>query len=129
MNIRPIRNDADHAAALARMEALWRSAPGSDEAAELDAIATLVDAYESRLVSVPPGEPHEVLKYAIDEMGRSEQHLAEIFGSRLLASQTLSGERPMTLEMIRAVVAAWRIPAELLIGARIVQNPATADAG
>jgi len=58
-----------------------------------------------------------------------QEQLAEIFGSRLLASEALSGDRRMTLEMIRAVVAAWRIPAELLIGDRIVQNSATAEAG
>ena len=58
MTIRPIRNDNDHRAALERMQALWSAAPGSDDSAELEAIATLVDAYESKSLAIPQSRPH-----------------------------------------------------------------------
>ena len=46
MNIRPIRTDADHRAALEEIERLWNAAAGSDEAARLDVLVTLVEKYE-----------------------------------------------------------------------------------
>jgi len=116
MNIRPIRNEADHAAALQRMESLWSASPGSDEAAELDALATLVDAYETKRFAMPPGRPHEVIGYAIEEMGHSEDELAIFVGSKARARRVLAGEQSLTLEMIRRISAAWKIPADLLIG-------------
>ncbi|MDE2018316.1 MAG: helix-turn-helix domain-containing protein, partial [Hyphomicrobiales bacterium] len=103
MAIHPIRNDADHARALARMDALWQAPSGSDDAAELDALATLVDAYEERQYPIAGGEPIEVLRYAIDEMGHSQSELAELLGSRSRASEILSGKRALTLDMIRVI--------------------------
>ena len=40
--IRPIRNEEDHAAALRRIEELWQAPDGSEEADELEVLATLV---------------------------------------------------------------------------------------
>ena len=48
MPIEPIRNDADHEKAVRRIEAIWGSPEDSPEETELDALATLVDAYERR---------------------------------------------------------------------------------
>ena len=42
----PIRNDADHAAALREIERLWDAAAGTEEADNLDILATLVEKYE-----------------------------------------------------------------------------------
>jgi HTH-type transcriptional regulator/antitoxin HigA len=123
MNIQPIRNEADHAAALERMEVLWNAEPGSDEAAELDAIATLVDAYEAKILAIPPGQPHEILRYAVAEMGRSEEELAILVGTKALAGRVLSGDQPLTVEMIRNISATWHIPVDLLIGSSSTTTP------
>lgn len=116
MTIKPIRTGADHAAAVARMERLWDAAPGSAAAAELDALATLVDAYEARQFSVPSERPVDVLRYAVTEMGHTQTELAAILGSRSRASEVLNGKRELTVDMIRKIAAAWRIPTDLLIG-------------
>jgi hypothetical protein len=44
--VRPIRNDAHHAAALRRIEELWEAPEGSEESDELEVFAILVSAYE-----------------------------------------------------------------------------------
>jgi HTH-type transcriptional regulator/antitoxin HigA len=116
MTIRPIRTPQDHAAAVARIGELWDAAPHSDDAAELDALATLVDAFESRLLQIKPVKPLEVLRYAVTEMGHSQAALARLIGSRSRASEILSGRRALTLVMIRAISTAWKIPVQLLIG-------------
>ncbi len=95
---------------------LWRAAPGSDEAYELDALATLVDACVARQFPISPVEPLEALRLAISEMGRTHAELAEILGSRSRAGEVLSGKRALTIDMVRAICAAWRLPTDLLVG-------------
>ena len=46
MEIKPMRSEADHEAALRRIETLWGAASGTTEGDELDVLATLVEAYE-----------------------------------------------------------------------------------
>ena len=116
MMIRPIRTQEDHVAAIARIAELWSASPGSEDAAELDALATLVNAYESRLVELPFAEPLKVLHYAITDMGRTQAELADVLGSRSRASEVLKGKRALTLDMVRAIGAAWKIPVALLVG-------------
>ena len=58
MEIRSIRNDEDHAAAVREIERLWGAAVGTEEGNKLDILATLVEKYEDRRwpnnVSGPP---------------------------------------------------------------------------
>ena len=46
MDIRPIKTDADHEAALREIEALWGATEGTPEGDRLDVLITLVEAYE-----------------------------------------------------------------------------------
>lgn len=48
--VRPIRTDAEHKAAMARIEQLMPSdpAPGTPDGDELELLATLVEAYETK---------------------------------------------------------------------------------
>ena len=48
IQIRSIRTEQDHEAAVARIEVLMSARSGSVEGDELDVLATLVDAYESK---------------------------------------------------------------------------------
>ena len=116
MIIRPIRDEAGHARAMARIAELWHAAAESDEAYELDALATLVSAYEAKRYPIPPAEPVDVLRYAVTDMGHTQAELASLLGSRSRASEVLNGKRPLTVDMIRSISAAWRIPVELLVG-------------
>lgn len=61
-DIRPIRTDEDHLAAMREIEALWGAEPGTPEGDKLDVLATLVDAYEREHFPVDPLEPVETIK-------------------------------------------------------------------
>ncbi len=118
MQIRPIRTDKDHRAALAEIERLWGAALGTPEGDKLDILMTLVETYEERrwpLKSRRRFDPVDVLHYAIEELGHSQMELANILGSRSRASEVLARRRPLTLEMIQKINANWRIPADLLV--------------
>jgi len=118
MNVRPIRTDDEHRAALREIEALWGAAEGSAEGDKLDVLLALVDIYEVRRWPVGVGgafDPVDVLRYAIEELGHSQGELAELLGSRSRASEILSRRRALTVDMIHKISAAWKIPADLLV--------------
>jgi len=118
MDIRPIRTDKDHRAALAAIETLWGAPAGTAAGDTLDILVTLVEAYEERrwpLRNRRRFDPVDVLRYAIDELGHTQAELAAIVGSRARASEVLARRRPLTLQMIQKITANWKIPADLLV--------------
>jgi HTH-type transcriptional regulator/antitoxin HigA len=52
--IRPIRSEADCAAALSEVEWLWGARSGTPEGDRLDVLATLIDAYENERHPIDP---------------------------------------------------------------------------
>jgi HTH-type transcriptional regulator/antitoxin HigA len=117
MDIRPIRNDEDHRAALAEIDRLWGASAGTDEGDKLDILAVLVDKYEENRwpFEEPAWDPVDVLHYAIEELGHTQVELADLLGSRSRASEILTRRRALTLAMIRTISEKWKIPAKLLI--------------
>jgi HTH-type transcriptional regulator/antitoxin HigA len=117
MNISPIHTDADHTAALKEIDRLWNADPGTEDADKLDILVTLVERYEETRwpIEQPGWDPVDVLKYAINELGHSQSELAELLSSRPRASEILRRERPLSLDMIRAISEKWKIPPALLI--------------
>jgi HTH-type transcriptional regulator / antitoxin HigA len=118
MDIRPIRTEEDHRAALAAIDALWGAAEGTEDGDKLDVLLALVDIYEAKrwpLDIDATFDPVDVLRYAIDELGHTQAELAELLGSRPRASEVLSRRRALTVEMIHRISEAWKIPADLLV--------------
>jgi antitoxin component HigA of HigAB toxin-antitoxin module len=118
MDIRPIRTDEDHRAALSQIAKLWGAPVGTPESDKLDVLVTLVETYEDRhwpLSARRRFDPVDVLRYAIDELGHTQAELAKIIGSRARASEVLARRRPLTLQMIQKITASWKIPADLLV--------------
>ena len=118
MEIRPIRTDKNHRAALAEIDACWGAADGTEQGDRLDVLLALVEIYEARRWPIDIDDkfdPIDVLRYAIDELGHTQAELADILGSRSRASEILSRQRALTVDMIHKVNEAWKIPADLLV--------------
>ncbi len=115
MRIRPILTDQDHDDALREIERLWGATLGTDDGDELSILTTLVGAYEDRHFPVEPSSPLEMLRYAVGDLGHTQTELAEVVGSRALASQLLSGKRRISLDAAQKISAAWHIPIQLLV--------------
>jgi HTH-type transcriptional regulator / antitoxin HigA len=118
MEIRPIRNDKDHRAALAEIDACWGAAEGTEKGDKLDVLLALVEIYEAKRWPIEIDEsfdPIDVLNYAIDELGHTQAELAELLGSRSRASEILSRRRALTVEMVHKISETWKMPADLLV--------------
>lgn len=116
MEIRPIRTDADHEAALHEIDRLWGAAPGTDEGDKLDILLALVEKFEDRRYPVPAATPLDVLKFMMEQQDRTQADLAALLGSRSRASEILNAKRDLTLDQIRLLAREWHIPAAALIG-------------
>lgn len=115
MDIRPIRTDADHRAAVLEIEALWGAEAATPDGDRLDVMITLVDAYEDKRWPLSAADPVEAIKDSMAMEGRTQADLAELLGSASRASEILRRKRGLTLPMIRALSDQWRIPAETLV--------------
>ena len=116
MEIRPIRNDDDHAAALEGIDGLWGAPPGSREADALEVLLTLVDDYESKHHAIGPPDPIDAILFRVEQQGLTRQDLEPLIGHRGRVSEVLNRKRPLTLPMIRRLHEALGIPAEVLLG-------------
>ena len=116
MPIEPITCDEDLDRAIQRIDVLWGSAEGTPEAFELDALATLVDAYERKRWPTEAVTPLEALKFFMDQHDATQKDLADLLGSRSRASEILNAKREMSLDQIRRLSKAWGIPIALLVG-------------
>ncbi len=116
MEIRPIRTDEDHESALREIERLWDAAPGSEDEDRLDILATLVDRYERARWPIAPAAPLDVLKFMMEQNGRTQADLGHLLGSRSRASEILTGKRDLNLDQIRLLAREWHIPAGALVG-------------
>jgi HTH-type transcriptional regulator / antitoxin HigA len=115
MEIRPIRNDADHEAALHRIEELWGAPADSAEGDELDVLATLTEAYERERYPIDQPDPVEAIKFRLEQTGKDFRALIGVIGQRTRVYEVMRGARPLSLNMIRNLHRKLEIPADILI--------------
>jgi HTH-type transcriptional regulator/antitoxin HigA len=116
MQIQPVRNEAEHDAAVERITQLMGAAPGSADSDELEILVTLVDAYEAKHFPMNVPDPVTILKFQMDQMGLTRKDLEPMLGSRARVSEILTGKRALTLPMIRRLHQEMGIPVDLLVG-------------
>jgi HTH-type transcriptional regulator/antitoxin HigA len=129
MGIYPIKDEAAHTRALRRIEALMDcDSLTTEQGHELDALVTLVEAYEEKYFAIREASPIAVIEFMMDQNGLTRKDLEPMIGSRARVSEVLSGKRPLTLAMIRALSVELHIPADLLIGTELKRKPAARTA-
>ena len=115
MIIKPIRTDRDHNAALLEIQKLWKAKPGTPSGDRLDVLITLVEAYEREHFPVDPPDPIDAIKFRLEQLGQDSKVLVGLIGGRSRVHEVLTGRRPLSLAMIRALHRRFGIPAEILI--------------
>jgi len=117
MEIKPIRSEADHQAALKEIERLIESQPGTPEGDRMDVLVTRVEAYEARHFPIPePDDPVQVLEYYMEGRGLTRSDLIAYLGSKERVSEVLNRKRGLSLQMIQRLHVGLGIPADLLVG-------------
>jgi HTH-type transcriptional regulator/antitoxin HigA len=123
MDIKPIKSDHDHNAALAEVETLWGATEGTPQGDRLDVLVTLIEAYEAKRWPIAEMDPVEAIEAAMQHDGHSQGDLAALIG-KSRATEILKRKRALTLPMIRRIASAWHVPERLLVKEyRIGQAP------
>ena len=118
MELKILRTEIEHRAALDEVERLIALDPlfGSREGERLALLALLIEDYEKRTFQFDALTPTEVIVFRMSEQGLRQKDLVPLLGSRSRVSEVLSGKRPLTVQMIRALSNGLGIPADALIG-------------
>jgi len=115
MNIKPVRTEADHKAALMEIENLMTAEFGTPEGDRLDILATLVEAYESKHFPLELPDPVAAIKFTMERFSLTIKDLEPSIGRPSRVYEVLNHTRPLTLRMIRSLNASFGIPVESLI--------------
>jgi HTH-type transcriptional regulator/antitoxin HigA len=115
MLIKPIKTEADHAAALREIERLWGADEGTSAGDRLEVLTTLVEAYEQAHFPMDAPDPIEAIKFRLEQQGADKKTLIGVIGNRTRVYEVLRRDRALSLSMIRRLNQRLNIPAEVLI--------------
>ena len=110
-----IKTATEYRRALAHVESLMDSRPGSAAEAELELWSLLVDRYEETHFPIANPDPVEAIKFRMEQEGLRQRDLRKYFPTKSRVSEVLNRKRPLTLKMIQRLHAGLRIPAESLL--------------
>src|SRR4051794_38072882 len=105
--IKVIRSRAEYETALAAIEKLIDAdpAPGTADAERLELMTVLVQDYEQKSCVPDWPTPLDAIRFRMEQQGLTQRDLVRYIGSKSKVSEVLSGKRPLTLSMIRALHA------------------------
>lgn len=113
---RPLRTEASCAEATAEVRRLWGAEPGTADGDRLDLLLVLVGAYEDEHDAIDPPDPVEAILQRMDDLGMSRADLGSLIGaSSGRVSEILNRRRPLTIDMIRKLVAGLGLSEHCLL--------------
>jgi HTH-type transcriptional regulator/antitoxin HigA len=115
MEIRPIRSETDHGAALNEVERRWGAEPGTAEGDCVEVLSVLIEAYEARHYPILAPDPIAAILFMMEQKGLTRRDLEPAIGSRGRVSEILNRKRLLTLPMVRALSALLGIPTDVLV--------------
>lgn len=81
--LKPIRNEADYKANLARLEALMDAKPGTAEGDELEILASLIERYEDDRFPIDAPSPLAAIRFRMEQQDLSPRELERVSAHEL----------------------------------------------
>jgi HTH-type transcriptional regulator / antitoxin HigA len=81
----------------------------------LKLFARLIEDFERRYYHPKEAAPLEILQHLMEARDVKQTHLWELFGSKGIASEVLSGKRGISKTQARALAHYFHVPADLFI--------------
>jgi HTH-type transcriptional regulator / antitoxin HigA len=116
-HIKLIKNNQDHAVALARVSELMDKelAQGSEGADELEVLALLIERFEQENFPIDKPDPIEAIRFRMEQLGLLKKDLIPFIGSASKVTEVLNGTRQLSLTMIRKLNQGLNISVDILI--------------
>ena len=109
-----IKTEAGYEAALARVDVLFEARSGTPRGDELELWLLLIEQYESVAYPLNLPDPVTAIRFRMEQQALKPKDLIPYIGSKSKVSEVLSGQRSLSLSMIRKLVTLG-IPAEVLL--------------
>lgn len=118
--IKVIKSEKEHEAALAEISSLIERDPdpGTQDADRLELLTLLVENFESDAFPKRVPEPLEAIRFRMEQQNLKQRDLVPYIGSPSKVSEVMSGKRPLTLSMMRALHSNLGIPADVFLRER-----------
>ena len=115
MLIKPIKSEAEHAAALREIERLWGSGEGTAEGDRLEVLTTLVEGHEQAHFPIAAPDPIEAIKFRLEQRGADQKALIGV-GRQSHESLRIASPRSTSIVVHDpAPESNAKYPAEVLI--------------
>ena len=115
MNIKAIKTEEDYNNALARMEQIFHVPENTNEGDEAEVLSILIEKYEDDHFPLDMPDPIEAIKFRMEQMNIRQKDLAQVVGFTSRVSEILNRKRKLTLNMVRKLNQALKIPTEVLV--------------
>src|ERR1022692_1624221 len=115
MKPKVIKTQAEYQATLACLDKIFDAEPGTAKGHELELLLLLVEKYEEIEFPIALPNPVAAIRFRMEQDQLKPKDLVPYIGSKSKVSEVLSGRRPLSLTMIRNLVSAWGIQAEVLL--------------
>lgn len=115
--LKVIKSEKEHETALAEISTLIDRDPdpGTPDADRLEVLTVLVENYEAQDFPKRVPEPLEAIRLRMEQQDLKQRDLVPYIGSPSKVSEVMSGKRPLTLSMMRALHSHLGIPATVLL--------------
>ena len=112
-----IETEEENERMLAVVEKLMENgeAISPEEEKLLKLLARLIEDFEEQYYHPREATPLEVLQHLMESRDAKQSHLLEVFGSKGIASEVLSGKRGISKTQAKALAAYFHVPADLFI--------------
>jgi len=117
--LHPIQTESDYRAALAQVgqmvDAPTEPDPDSAQGAYLDALVTLIAAWEAKHYPITPPDPVAAIKFHMEQNGLGVADMQPYIGPKNRVYEVLKGKRRLSLAMVKRLHEGLRIPYESLM--------------
>lgn len=112
-----IKDDDQLTAALAVFEPLFTLPQHTAaQTAYIEALADLIDAYETSHVAIRQPSGVEMVKYLMEEHALQQKDMDFAFGNKSTTSAVLRGKRPISLTHARRLSERFHVPLDVFLG-------------
>jgi HTH-type transcriptional regulator/antitoxin HigA len=125
---RVIHTEEENERHIAELEALHsreRLTPEEEQLADL--LMLLIEDFEARYYQIRAAKPAEIVRELMDANGLKQEDLLDIFGTRSIASEVLSGKRDLSKTHIEKLSQRFHISPEVFFPELPFKRPRHSD--
>jgi HTH-type transcriptional regulator/antitoxin HigA len=115
--IKLIKSDSEYEIALQKADFFFENPPqiGTEKGDEFELLLLIIKEYEDKYYPIAAVDAVDAILLTMEEKGLKAKDLEPYIGKKSYVSQILNRKKPLTIEMVKNLNLAFRIPYKLLL--------------